>query len=133
MRPEKDTIFVDETGKAWKRIDWDVKKFDTFRTRDAERVGNIFRGRFLSFIGLTSKTRFSYMPHTSAGSYGISTFGVVLNNGPRWFLRARAHHLGGPFWWAGWGSAVGPRSIIQNHLESRVITRNLFLDRSCRV
>ena len=40
------------------------------------------------------------------------TFGVAFNNehraGHRWFLRARAHHLRGPFWWGGWGSPAGP-------------------------
>ncbi len=41
MRAEKDAIFVDETGKEWKRIDWHVRKFDAFRNQDAEQVENI--------------------------------------------------------------------------------------------
>ena len=36
-------------------------------------------------------------------SVGQPTFGVVVDNehgaGYRWFLRARAHHYRGPFWW----------------------------------
>ena len=57
MRPGKDTIFVDETGKEWKKINWHVRRFDAFRKRDAEQVENMFRGKFLSCKSLTLKTR----------------------------------------------------------------------------
>ena len=77
-RPGKDTIFVDETSKEWKMINWHVKKFDAFRKRDADQVENIFRGKFLSCKSLTSKIRLFCMPHTSAGGYGIGR--VIMRN-----------------------------------------------------
>ena len=78
MRPGKDTTFVDETGKEWKRINGHVSKFDAFRKRDAEQVENISWGRFLSCTSLTLKTQLFCMPHTSAGGCGID--GVIIRN-----------------------------------------------------
>ena len=54
------------------------------------------------------------------------TSGVVFDTEHRagcgWFLRARAHYLRGPcwwdFWWGGWGSPIGPKSIIKTQLAS---------------
>ncbi len=55
----------------------------------------------------------------------LCTFGVVFDNehrgGYRWFLRARAHHFRGPFWWYFWGvGPVGPTFIINYYLESKM-------------
>ena len=35
-RLKEDAIFVDETGKEWRKINWHVRKFDAIRNRDAE-------------------------------------------------------------------------------------------------
>ena len=48
------------------------------------------------------------------------TLDVVFDNGPgvgyRWFLSARAHYFRGLFLMGWANSAVGPRTIIKNHL-----------------
>ena len=35
-RLKEDVIFVDETGKEWRQINWHIRKFDAVRNRDAE-------------------------------------------------------------------------------------------------
>ena len=78
MRPGKDKIFVDETGKEFKRIDRHVRRSDASRKRDAKQVENIFRGRVLSCRSLTLRARLFCMPDADSGGYGIGR--VVMRN-----------------------------------------------------